>query len=129
MPTGFSNAGRGRGQGRRARRGANIGRHTRARNRDIRSQQNRLSQQSNANVTESDGNIARNSANGITNSQAVRQTFMSVESNRARVLRELTDVSDDTRSFMDRNFQEFMSHRREYMTLEQIIPQIFAGFH
>ena len=115
MPTGFSDAGRGRGQGRRARRGGNIGRHTRARNRNIRSQQNRLSQESN-NVE----NIASSSVNGTTNSQAARQTFMSVESNRARVFRELTDVSDDTRSLMDRNFQEFMSHRRDYMTLEQV---------
>ena len=47
-----------RGQGRRARRrGWNFGRRTRARNRSIRSEQNRISQQFNVNVTQNVGNI------------------------------------------------------------------------
>ena len=121
MPTGIENAGRGRGRGRRARRGGNIGRRTRVRNRNIRSGQNRLSQQlqSSDNMAE---NVVRdaNRSTGATSSQTSRQTFMSVESNRARVLRELTGISDDARSMMDGNFQEFMSHRREYLNLEQI---------
>ena len=49
-----------------------------------------------------------------------RATFMSDEGNRARVLENLTNISDEALSAMDQNFQEFMSHRREYMTLEQI---------
>ena len=114
MPTGFENTGRGRGQGRRPRRRGNFGGHARARNRDMRSQQ------SNDAMSDDVDNAAGSSVNGTTNSQTARQTFMSVESNRARVLRELTGISDDARSMMDGNFQEFMSHRGEYMTLEQI---------
>ena len=116
MPTGFENAGRGRRQGRRARHGGNFGRRTRARNRDIRSEKNRLSQQSRSENVDD----ANSSVSGTINSLIARQTFMSVENNRARVLRELTGISDDTRSMMDGNFQEFMSHRREYLTLELI---------
>ena len=121
MPTGFENVGRGRGRGRRARRGGNIGRRTRVRNRNIRSEQNRLSQQLQSNDSMSENVVSNaNSSAGTRSSQTARQTFMSVESNRARVLRELTGISDETRSMMDGNFQEFMSHRREYLTLEQI---------
>ena len=50
-----------------------------------------------------------------------RASFMSDEGNRARVRENLASIiSDEALSAMDRNFQEFMSHRREYMTLEQI---------
>ena len=75
MPTGFENAGRGRGQGRRARRGGNFGRRTRARNRDIRSEKKRLSQQSQSEHVDD----ANSSVSDTTNSQTARQTFMSVE--------------------------------------------------
>ena len=83
MPTGFENAGRGRGQGRRPRRRGSFGRRVPARNRDIRSQQ------SNDAMSDDVDNTASSSVNGATSSRTARQTFMSIESNRARVLREL----------------------------------------
>ena len=80
MPTGFENAGRGRGQGRRARRRGNVGGRTRARNRNIRSEQNILSQQLQSHDTDSmPENVGSdaNSSTGTTSSQTARQTFMS----------------------------------------------------
>jgi hypothetical protein len=45
-------------------------------------------------------------------------TFMSDEGNRAWVVE----------NAMDQTFQEFMSHRREYMTLEQIAEMDWTVF-
>ena len=116
------NPSRGRGQGRRARRRGNIGRHTRQRNAVERSRQQSQPSDNNDNVAlaENSGSNGSSINIGTANSQAARQTFMSSERNRERVLQELTGISDDARFMMDGNFQEFMSHRREYMTLEQI---------
>jgi hypothetical protein len=46
--------------------------------------------------------------------------FMSVEENRSRVLERLTNISDDARSALVRDYREFKSHRREYMSSVQI---------
>ena len=70
MPTGFDNVGRGRGQGRRARRGGNFGGRTRARNGNVRSEQNRLSQQLQSNDSMLED---VDSANSSTGSQKHRQ--------------------------------------------------------
>ena len=86
-------------QGRRALRRGNFGTRTRARNRIIGSEQNRLSQQLKSYETDSISETVvsdASSSTGITSSQTAKQTFMSmslsVESNRASVLGEFTGI-------------------------------------
>ena len=60
-------------------------------------------------------------ANARNESEPAREVFMADAANRERVLLHMTSLSDDQqRELVSGNFEEFMSHRSEHMSVEQI---------